>query len=403
MLEPVKLAYLTFPVPLQIFLPEDPLPEDAHRVAYLVGKQPDQVGGVWREIFVYRARRMVQVYRIESHGRRFYRSLEYASDARFCLRAMQPSTDNREQPWPDWERHGAGHPYEDSHGDPTSAVITREASCDENLSLGVETYIPDRLLWGIVPHTLLEQYCFWQDEDDHLRGYPIPKPDSKGSSEQLGSDIIFVRLAAGAHVALHGGRFDAVGLKDKLLTPTRALILRLKKARLQRQRTAVGKALALVEAFAAKNALLTPPLESSFAVSKALATILRRIGGHSFGPGSEGQLDGDLAALSRLLGRIDLLPFSRRAAATGSPRWCCPPSPMPLSPCSTRMLVPSQLPPGPPPPMPPPPMPPQLPPLLDQQAPPTRRCQRRSWRSRSWCCWTCCTRRPAPICTRSPT
>jgi hypothetical protein len=308
--EPVRQTYMIFPQPLQIFLPEEPLPEDA-TVCYLVGKKP-KVGGVWREIFVYRARRMVQVYRIESHGRRFYRSLEYASDARFCLRAMQPSTDNREQPWPDWERHGAGHPYEDSHGDPTSAVITREASCDENLSLGVETYIPDRLLWGIVPHTLLEQHCFWQDEDDHLRGYPIPKPDSKGSSEQLGSDIIFVRLAAGAHVALHGGRFDAVGLKDKLLTPTRALILRLKKARLQRQRTAVGKALALVEAFAAKNALLTPPLESSFAVSKALATILRRIGGHSFGPGSEGQLDGDLAALSRLLGRIDLLPFSRR-------------------------------------------------------------------------------------------
>ena len=27
--EPVKAAYLTFPQPLQIFLPEEPLPEDA--------------------------------------------------------------------------------------------------------------------------------------------------------------------------------------------------------------------------------------------------------------------------------------------------------------------------------------------------------------------------------------
>ena len=81
-LEPVKRAYLTFPVPLEIYLPEDPLPEDA-TVAYLVGKQPDQ-SGVWREIFVYRHRRMVQIYRIESHGRRYYRSLEYTTDARFC-------------------------------------------------------------------------------------------------------------------------------------------------------------------------------------------------------------------------------------------------------------------------------------------------------------------------------
>ena len=87
--EPVRHAYLIFPRPLEILMQEQPLADDA-QVAYLVGKQPDQ-GGVWREIFVYRARRMVQIYRIESHGRRFYRSLEYASDARFCLREMQPS------------------------------------------------------------------------------------------------------------------------------------------------------------------------------------------------------------------------------------------------------------------------------------------------------------------------
>ena len=62
-----------------------------------MGKQPEQ-GGVWREIFVYRARRMVHVYRIESHGRRYYRSLEYCSDARFCLREMQPQV---ESPFPD--------------------------------------------------------------------------------------------------------------------------------------------------------------------------------------------------------------------------------------------------------------------------------------------------------------
>ena len=42
-LEPVRQTYMMRPQPLQLFLPEDPLPEDA-QVAYLVGKKPDQSG-----------------------------------------------------------------------------------------------------------------------------------------------------------------------------------------------------------------------------------------------------------------------------------------------------------------------------------------------------------------------
>ena len=155
---------------MALMAPEEPLHEDA-QVAYLVGKQPDQAG-VWRELYVYRARRMVHVYRIESHGRRFYRSLEYCSDARYCLRDMQPSTAHREGMWPEWERHGAGHPYGDSHNQTKSAVITRDWMVEANLSLGRETYLPSRLLYGLVPQALLDTHAFWQDEDDHVRGSP---------------------------------------------------------------------------------------------------------------------------------------------------------------------------------------------------------------------------------------
>ena len=155
---------------IALMAPDEPLHEDA-QVAYLVGKQPDQAG-VWREMFVYRARRMVHVYRIESHGRRFYRSLEYCSDARYCLRDMQPSTAHRDGMWPEWERHGAGHPYGDSHNQTKSAVITRDWMVEANLSLGKETYLPSRLLYGLVPQALLDSYSFWQDEDDHVRGSP---------------------------------------------------------------------------------------------------------------------------------------------------------------------------------------------------------------------------------------
>ena len=61
-----------------------------------------------------------------------------------------------------------------------------------------------------------------------------------------------------------------VGYKDEAVTPTRALILRLKKARLERQRAAVHRALEVLEAFTSEHSLLAQPFEPSFAV-RALA------------------------------------------------------------------------------------------------------------------------------------
>ena len=40
---------------------------------------------------------------------------------------------------------------------------------------GKETFLPERLLYGTLPSSLLEQYLFWQDEADNLRGYPKSK------------------------------------------------------------------------------------------------------------------------------------------------------------------------------------------------------------------------------------
>ena len=31
--------------------------------------------------------------------------------------------------------------------------------------------MPTRLLLGLLPEALLQTYVFWQDEEDHLRGY----------------------------------------------------------------------------------------------------------------------------------------------------------------------------------------------------------------------------------------
>ena len=299
-LEPVRQTYMMLPQPLQLFLPEEPLPEDA-QVAYLVGKQPNQ-SGAWLEIFCYRARRMVHVYRLESHGRRHYRSLVYCSDARYSLRAMQPSTEHRDQAWPRWARHEAGHPYDVPEAGP-SAVVTREASVPENLSLGTETFIPARLLYGIVPCALLEGYDFWQDEEDYLRGYHQKKEHA---------DVIFINISKGAHVAFHGRGFERVKSNDLELPPARAHVMRLNTARLERQRKGVSDALGVLEEFCKAHSLLSQPFETSFVTNQGAARILRRLGGHSFGAEADETLAADLARLKELLQLVDLLPFQRR-------------------------------------------------------------------------------------------
>lgn len=118
--------------PLKWYLHDrEPLPVDAN-IAMLTAKNPN-VPGSWKEALVFRELRMVQVYRIRSHGRRYFRSLEYTSNALLSLHALQPSTDGRRQPWPRWSRHEAMEDdfkdmlqeYEPPLHDP-SLVIIRE-------------------------------------------------------------------------------------------------------------------------------------------------------------------------------------------------------------------------------------------------------------------------------------
>jgi thiol-disulfide isomerase/thioredoxin len=283
---PVQEAYLMFPRPLEVFLPEDALPHDA-QVAYMVGKQPQQTG-VWMEIFVYRERRTVEIYRIESYGHRFYRSLEYSSDTRFCLQAKQPDYAHRMYPKPSWEFYGAGHPYEDSTPDSAKAskVVTRDWTVKGNLSFGTETYIPARLLSGVLPETLLESHRFWQDEEDQLRGYPVvdEKDADKQNEAERGTSkgesmMIFVNLAAGCHVATHGLHWASMRASPEInLPPGRAVVLRLQMSRLEKEHSIVSGALRLLEDFVKSEDLLEGPFVVNFQLCKGLSQLLRRVG-----------------------------------------------------------------------------------------------------------------------------
>jgi hypothetical protein len=228
-----------------------------------------------------------------------------------------------------------GHPYEVPPPGP-SAVITREVSVPENLSFGEETFMPPRLLAGLLPHVLLDKYIFCQDEKDHLRGYP--KEPNKCR------DIIFVNLGIGGHVSIHGGRFEQVRKGDSVLAPARAVVLRLQRSRLERQRKATQDVLALLETFAKDNALLSQPFEScvaahrlrdsqysscglyaanntmherpargrSFAVCGGVVRLLTTLGKHAFGAGTDDTVARSLATIKELLPLVNLVPFKRR-------------------------------------------------------------------------------------------
>ena len=293
---PVQEAYLMFPMPLEVYLPEDALPHDA-QVAYMIGKQPKQTG-VWKEIFVYRERRAVEIYRIESYGHRFYRSLEYSSDTRFCLQAKQPDFNHRNYPKPSWEKYGAGHPYADSTPDSARAskVVTRDWTVKGNLSFGTETYIPARLLSGVLPETLLETHRFWQDEEDQLRGYPIVDENDAGKEDEAESGtskgesmMIFVNLAAGGHVATHGLHWASMRASPDInLPPGRAVVLRLKMSRLEQEHTIVSSALRRLEDFVKSEDLLAGPFVVNFQLCKGLSQLLRRVGMEKFEEGIVG-------------------------------------------------------------------------------------------------------------------
>merc|ERR1712000_644754 len=80
-------------------------PADAH-VAHLIAKHP-QKGGCWKEVFVFRHHKMVHCYRMESLARRWYRRLEFTTNAKLTMYGLQPSISDRRQLWPKWGRHAA--------------------------------------------------------------------------------------------------------------------------------------------------------------------------------------------------------------------------------------------------------------------------------------------------------
>ncbi|KAL4139988.1 hypothetical protein PRNP1_015417 [Phytophthora ramorum] len=173
----LRLMYPPVPddkkLPYTLFLPTDPLPANATRV-HLIGldrgsddKDKEKMA-TFKEIVAYRTMQVMHIYALVSHGRRLYRKLIFASNSRLSLHSFALNISPDQGPVDPALLRASGEPTERQllGG---SLVILRK----NHLLNGTEQFVPPRLLQGIVPSCLLENFRFWLGEDGRIRGEPV--------------------------------------------------------------------------------------------------------------------------------------------------------------------------------------------------------------------------------------
>jgi hypothetical protein len=154
-----------------------------------------------KEVVVNQHPPAITIYNVVEYGRRHMRVLEYASDLSICLHEV-----NNGEPYPD--RVGgilslsAGVPMTTVSPAP-SLLVTRAL----NAEIGTQTYTPPRFLAGLLPSSLIENYVFWQSEDDNIIGYEKVKerteeeeddPMAKPLGEETPSSRLKIMLSKGS-------------------------------------------------------------------------------------------------------------------------------------------------------------------------------------------------------------
>ena len=200
------------PPAMTFMMQEAPLRETAE-VCVLLGLH-QKLGGPYKLVYIFRRYKCVHVYECVSHGREWWYTLHLTTDNRYTLLDMQPSTKKeiKSDP-PAWWLNGAGvsyptdgpQPYlfnditKEPNRSPTkSVVVVRDASHVDNLSGGIETFVPSRLLYGLIPSCLFELYDFYQDQTNQndLRGNGRRKLRGYPKDDDATRTIIFVELGS---------------------------------------------------------------------------------------------------------------------------------------------------------------------------------------------------------------
>jgi thiol-disulfide isomerase/thioredoxin len=125
----------------------------------------DPQKATWKEIIVTKDPLRLEVFNLVSHARRMFRSLVYTSNQKFSLHSMS-SVDRK------LERE-IFFKFKDEAGSFKKRVAnesTLEIKRKNQKLFGEESYVPSRLLQGVVPSVLLENFDFWMGTDEVLRG-----------------------------------------------------------------------------------------------------------------------------------------------------------------------------------------------------------------------------------------
>ncbi|RHY98210.1 hypothetical protein DYB35_004616 [Aphanomyces astaci] len=156
-------------LPCMFFLPETVLSSDATTVT-LVGWHENnppnaEYQSTFKEIVVYRWYGMAHLFAWVSHGRRLCRKLIFTSNARLSLHGFVPTVEGQGQV--DASIQFAAGDFMELQPAGGSLVIVRRGHGME------ETYVPPRLLQGLVPSAFLESFKFWLGQDNVIRGEPL--------------------------------------------------------------------------------------------------------------------------------------------------------------------------------------------------------------------------------------
>ena len=149
-------------------------------IAHLYGFLPPEAEGqtaTLKEVVVYRYPRVIHIYNIIEHGRRWYRSMVFSSDPVCTLHDLPTETffvGNKLY-------QCGGNPVQKVEPAPSLVILRYH---DEDVE-HAQMYLPTRLLHGTMPSSLLQTYAFWQNADDSVTAYMPAKNTSHASRSIL--------------------------------------------------------------------------------------------------------------------------------------------------------------------------------------------------------------------------
>ena len=136
-----------------------------------------------KEVVVWQHPPSLSVFNVVEYGRRHIRVLEYTSNLSTCLHEVSSG-----EPYPDRIAGilslSAGVPMT-TVSPSSSLLVSRALSSD----VGVQTFVPPRFLEGLIPTALVEEYVFWQNEDDDIVGYEKENTGNDGDDND-DNDIV---------------------------------------------------------------------------------------------------------------------------------------------------------------------------------------------------------------------